>query len=48
MKTIIDSSGKYVAQIAGAPDSSSIIIAEAVEAQPSSRSIMNKLKAKFT
>lgn len=47
IETMQDSSGKYIAKIAGAPDSSPVIIAAAGEAQPSFQGVVDGLKAKF-
>ena len=48
IETMKDSSGKYIAKIAGAPASSPVIIAEAGEAPPSFQDVVDGLKAKFT
>lgn len=50
IETMKDSSGKYIAKIAGAPDSSPVTIAEASKAgkaQPSFQDVVDTLKAKF-
>ena len=47
METMTDSSGKYIAKIVGAPDSSPVTIAEKGATKPSFTDVVDKLRAKF-